>query len=148
MESLPEPRPIDALLTAYRVRHRNRINETIHCVCIPSIVFCVLGLAWAAHPLAAIALSLAALPHYFLLSKALLTGVLATLAVMLILLPALPPATILPLSLAILVLSWSGQFVGHLIEGGQPSVFVHPRIFLIGPLFVLSLLYRRLELDY
>ncbi|MBC7857618.1 MAG: DUF962 domain-containing protein [Burkholderiaceae bacterium] len=148
MESPPEPRPIDALLTAYRRRHRHRTNEIIHCVCVPCIVFAVLGLAWTMHPLATVALSLAALRHYFPLSRTLAIGMSIMLGAMLILLLALPPATILPLSLAILVLAWSGQFIGHMIEGEPPSAFGNPRFFLIGPLFVLSSLCRRFELDY
>lgn len=148
MESLPEPRPIDALLTAYRLRHRHRTNEIIHCVCVPSVAFAVLGLAWAMHPFAMIALSLAALRYYFPLSKTLAIGMSTMLGAMLILLLALPPATILPLSLAILVLAWSGQFIGHMIEGEPPSVIGNPRYFLIGPLFILSFLCRRFDLDY
>jgi uncharacterized membrane protein YGL010W len=149
METLPEARPIDVLLHEYRVRHRNRTNEIIHCVCVPGIVFALLGLAWAGHPLAAIALSLAALRQYYLpLSKTLTIGMSIMLGAMLILLLALPAATILPLSLAILVLAWSGQFIGRLIEGEPPSAFGNPRFFLIGPLFILSVLYRRFELDF
>jgi uncharacterized membrane protein YGL010W len=148
MESPPEPRTIDALLAEYRLRHRNRTNEIIHCVCVPGIVFSVLGLAWAMHPLAAIALSLAALRYYFPLSKTLAIGMLIMLGAMLIVLLSLPPAIILPLSLAIPVLAWCGQFIGHMIEGGPASVFGHPRLFLIGPLFILSLLYRRCALDF
>lgn len=148
MQSLSEPRPIDALLTEYRRRHRNRTNEIIHCVCVPGIVFTVLGLAWTMHPLVAIALSLAALRYYLPLSKTLAIGMLIMLGAMLILLLSLPPATILPLSLAILVLAWSGQFIGHMMEGGPSSVFGTPRFFLIGPLFILSFLYRRFELDF
>lgn len=148
MESLPEPRPIDALLTEYRVRHRHRTNDIIHCVCVPGIVFTALGLAWAMHPLAAIALSLAALRYYVALSKTLAIGMSVMLGAMLILLLALPSATILPLSLAILVLAWSGQFIGRLMEGEPPSAFGNPRFSLIGPLFILSVLYRRFELDF
>jgi len=148
MESPPQPRTIDALLAEYRLRHRNRTNEIIHCVCVPGIVFAGLGLAWAMHPLAAIALSLAALRYYFPLSKTLAIGMLTMLVAMLIVLLVLPPAIILPLSLAILVLAWSGQFIGHMIEGGPPSVFGHPRLFLIGPLFMLGFLYRRWALDF
>jgi uncharacterized membrane protein YGL010W len=148
MESPPESRTIDALLAEYHLRHRNRTNEMIHCVCVPGIAFVVLGLAWAMHPLVAIVPSLAALRYYFPLSKPLAIGVLTMLVAMLIVLLALPSAIILPLSLAILVLAWSGQFIGHMIEGGPPSVFGHPRLFLIGPLFILRFLYRRCALDF
>ncbi len=69
-------------------------------------------------------------------------------AAMLGLLLALPPPTVLPLSLAIFVLAWMGQFIGHKIEGKKPSFFDDLRFLLIGPLFVLGFLYRRLKLAY
>jgi uncharacterized membrane protein YGL010W len=51
-------------------------------------------------------------------------------------------------SLAVFVLAWIGQFVGHKIEGKKPSFFDDLRYLLIGPLFVLAVLYRRLRIAY
>jgi uncharacterized membrane protein YGL010W len=73
---------------------------------------------------------------------------LAMAAFMLAVLSALPPASVLPLSIVIFVLAWIGQFIGHKIEGKKPSFFDDLRFLLIGPLFVLSVLYRRLNLAY
>ncbi|HAT30671.1 MAG TPA: hypothetical protein DCW29_07390 [Janthinobacterium sp.] len=145
---MSEPRTIDTLLARYGESHLNPVNEVIHFVCVPVIVFTLLGLAWAIHPLVAVALSLLALGYYFTLSKPFAVGMLLMSLAMLGLLFALPPATILPLSLAIFVLAWIGQFIGHKIEGKKPSFFDDLRFLLIGPLFVLSFLYRRLKLDY
>jgi uncharacterized membrane protein YGL010W len=69
-------------------------------------------------------------------------------ALMLLILAALPDQAILPLSIAIFVLAWVGQFIGHQIEGRKPSFLEDLRFLLIGPLFVLSFLYRRLNLSY
>ena len=52
------------------------------------------------------------------------------------------------LALAVFVLGWIGQFVGHKIEGKKPSFFDDLRYLLIGPLFVLAVLYRRLGVVY
>src|SRR5476649_1597649 len=123
---MSEPRAIDTLLAQYSASHLNHTNELIHMVCVPAIVFTLLGLLWSIHPLAAVAVSVAML------------GLLWTL----------PPATVLPLSLAVFVLAWVGQFIGHKIEGKKPSFFDDLRFLLIGPLFVLGFLYRRLSLDY
>lgn len=142
------PRTIDALLAQYGESHRNPVNELIHFVCVPVIVFTLLGLLWAIHPLVALATSIAALVYYYQLSRPFAAGMLAMIAIMLGLLAALPPATILPLSLAIFVLAWIGQFIGHKIEGKKPSFFDDLRFLLIGPLFVLGFLYRRLKLTY
>jgi uncharacterized membrane protein YGL010W len=145
---MPEPRTIDTLLARYSESHLNPANEVIHFVCVPVIVFTLLGLLWAVHPLAAVAASAAALVYYFKLSKPFAAGMLLMAAAMLGLLMAMPPAAVLPLSLAIFVLAWIGQFIGHQIEGKKPSFLDDLRFLLIGPLFVLSFLYRRLRLAY
>lgn len=145
---MPEARSIDILLATYSESHRNRVNEVIHFVCVPLIVFSLLGLAWAIHPVLALASSLAALYYYTRLSKPFAIGMALMAAAMLGLLLALPPPTVLPLALAIFVLAWMGQFIGHKIEGKKPSFFDDLRFLLIGPLFVLGFLYRRLKLAY
>ncbi|MEG2033750.1 MAG: Mpo1-like protein, partial [Janthinobacterium sp.] len=75
-------------------------------------------------------------------------GMLLMLAIMLGLLLAMPALTILPVSLGVFVLAWIGQFIGHQIEGKKPSFLDDLRFLLIGPLFVLGFLYRRLRLAY
>jgi uncharacterized membrane protein YGL010W len=145
---MPESRRIDALLAQYCASHRDPTNQLIHLVCVPGIVFALLGLLWAAHPLAAGAATLGALRYYFQLSQLFAKGMAAMLGAMLILLLALPQETILPLALAIAVLAWAAQFIGHMIEGRQPTMRERTRNFLTGPLFVLSFLYRRFKLDH
>ena len=145
---MTEPRAIDTLLAQYSESHLNPINEIIHFICVPVIVFTLLGLVWSLHPLAAVALTLAALWYYLQLSKPFAVGMLLMAAAMLALLAALPDRAVLPLSIAIFVLAWIGQFIGHKIEGRKPSFFDDLRFLLIGPLFVLGFLYRRLNWDY
>jgi len=145
---MSQPRTIDTLLAQYSESHLNPINEVIHFVCVPIIVFTLLGLLWAAHPLLAVAVTLASLAYYFKLSKPFAVGMLLMNTLMLALLAALPDRAILPLSLAIFVLAWIGQFIGHKIEGKKPSFFDDLRFLLIGPLFVLGFLYRRMKLAY
>ena len=145
---MSQARTIDTLLEQYGESHRNPTNELIHFVCIPVIVFTLLGILWSIHPLAAVAACLAALVYYFRLSRPFACGMLLLSAVMLGLLAMMPPLTVLPLSIAIFVLAWIGQFIGHKIEGKKPSFFDDLRFLLIGPLFVLGFLYRRLHLAY
>jgi uncharacterized membrane protein YGL010W len=142
------PRTIDTLLAQYADSHRNPTNELIHFVCIPLIVFTLLGILWSITPILAVLASLAALGYYLRLSRPFAFGMLLTSAVMLGVLAMMPPLTVLPLSIAIFVLAWVGQFIGHKIEGKKPSFFDDLRFLLIGPLFVLGFLYRRLHLAY
>jgi uncharacterized membrane protein YGL010W len=90
----------------------------------------------------------AALVYYFKLSRPFAFGMLLMSALMLAVLALMPPMTVLPLSIAIFVVAWIGQFIGHKIEGKKPSFFDDLRFLLIGPLFVLGFLYRRLNVAY
>ena len=141
-------RTIDTLLAQYGESHRNHVNEWVHIVCVPLIVFSLLGLLWSAHPSVALLGSVLALYYYYKLSRPFAAGMLAMLAAMLGLLLLMPPLTILPASLALFVLAWIGQFIGHQIEGKKPSFLDDVRFLLVGPLFVLGFLYRRLRLAY
>ena len=145
---MPETRTIDTLLAQYSESHLHPTNEVIHFVCVPVIVFTLLGLLWSLHPLVALGFSVASMWYYFKLSRPFALGMLLMAAVMLAILAALPPASVLPLSVTIFVLAWIGQFIGHKIEGKKPSFFDDLRFLLIGPLFVLSFLYRRLHWAY
>jgi uncharacterized membrane protein YGL010W len=148
MLSMSEPRPIDVLLAKYSESHLNHTNEIIHFVCVPAIVFSLLGLIWSLQPLAALGVVLLSLAYYVRLSIPFAAGMLVMSLAMLGVLSVLPPPSILPLSIAIFVLAWIGQFIGHKIEGKKPSFFDDVRFLLIGPLFVLSFLYRKLKLAY
>jgi uncharacterized membrane protein YGL010W len=143
-----QARTIDTLLEQYSESHRNPTNELIHFVCVPVIVFTLLGILWSLHPVLAVLACLAALVYYFKLSRPFAFGMLLMSALMLAVLALMPPMTVLPLSIAIFVVAWIGQFIGHKIEGKKPSFLDDLRFLLIGPLFVLGFLYRRLNLAY
>jgi len=148
METTLQPRTIDVLLARYAESHRDPTNEIIHCVCIPAIVFSLLGLLWAIHPVVALLMAAGALAYYVRLSLPFAIGMAALAAVVLGLLSAMPREIVLPASIGVFVVAWVGQFVGHHIEGRKPSFLEDLRFLLIGPLFVLGLLYRRLHVAY
>lgn len=141
-------RTIDKLLAQYSESHLNPTNELIHFICVPVIVFTLLGLLWSVHWVLALAVTVASLVYYAKLSKPFAVGMALMSGFMLLVLAALPEQAILPLSIAIFVLAWVGQFVGHQIEGKKPSFLEDLRFLLIGPLFVLSFLYRRLNMAW
>ncbi|MBV8623835.1 MAG: DUF962 domain-containing protein [Herbaspirillum sp.] len=145
--SIPERR-IDALLARYAQSHRHPMNEIIHCICVPAIVFSLLGLCWTISPAVALVVAAASLAYYLRLSPAFAVGMLAMAALMLVLLARLPTGAVLPVSAAVFVLAWIGQFIGHRIEGKKPSFFEDLRFLLVGPLFVLAFLYRRWHIAY
>ncbi|MGJ9417148.1 DUF962 domain-containing protein [Massilia sp. CMS3.1] len=148
MNQTAQSRHIHALLAEYSESHRNPTNELIHFVCVPLIVFSLLGILWSLHPVLALAAVGGAMWYYLQLSKPFAIGMLAMSLLMLAILAAMPPMTVLPLSIAVFVVSWIGQFIGHKIEGKKPSFLDDLRFLLIGPLFVLGFLYRRFHLAY
>jgi uncharacterized membrane protein YGL010W len=154
-------RSLDQWLIEYGDSHRNPTNEMLHIVCVPAIVLAVLGLLWCVPVPAAFRglapgvnwaslAALAALGYYATLSLRLAIGMLPTLALGLALIAALERLAV-PLwqtCVAIFVVAWIGQFVGHAVEGKRPSFFKDVQFLLIGPLWLLSLLFRRLGLRY
>jgi len=137
----------DALFERYGSHHRNRLNKAAHWICVPLIVWSVLGLLWSAAPLAAYAASAAALAFYFWLSIPLALGMAVVLAAMLYAVTWLGELTLV-VSAVVFVAAWIGQFVGHAIERSRPSFLEDLRSFLVGPAWLLGFVYRRLGIDY
>jgi uncharacterized membrane protein YGL010W len=143
-----KPRQIDQLIATYGESHQHPVNEIIHFICVPTIVFTILGLIWSLHPLGAVGMALASIIYYLPLSVPMAIGSALMMAPMLLILALMPQALIGQISILIFVLAWIGQFIGHKIEGKKPSFFDDVRFLMIGPVFVLSFLYRRLHIQF
>lgn len=141
------PRRVDALLAHYAESHRDPRNEAIHCVAIPLIMVSLLGLLHALHPWVAYAFVAASLVHYARLS-ALFLGLMAVISLAGLVMVRALGEQVLPVSIAVFVAAWIGQFVGHKLEGRKPSFFEDLQYLWIGPLFVLSLGLRRLGIRW
>jgi uncharacterized membrane protein YGL010W len=116
-------------------------------VAIPLIMLSLVGLLYAAHPWAAYVFVAASMVYYarlslvFLISMALVSGlVLALVHAM--------GDKVLAVSAAIFVGAWIAQFVGHKLEGRKPSFFEDLQYLWVGPLFVLSLAFRKLGIRW
>jgi uncharacterized membrane protein YGL010W len=145
-------------LDDYGDSHRNRTNKALHWICVPVIAWCVLGLLWslpfppalrAPHPTANWAglAVLVTLVYYAALSLRLALGALPFLLACLWSIDRLDHWDGVPLwsiCVVLFVLAWIGQFVGHAIEGKRPSFFKDLQFLMIGPLWLLADLYRRL----
>jgi uncharacterized membrane protein YGL010W len=153
MQTMTEPtapagtRRVDALLAHYGESHRDPKNEAIHCVAIPLIMLSLLGLLAAIHPWVAYAFVAASMVYYARLSMAFLLAMAAVSAIGLGLVHAMGPY-VLPISVVVFVLAWIAQFVGHRIEGRKPSFFEDLQYLWVGPLFVLSLGFRKLGIRW
>jgi uncharacterized membrane protein YGL010W len=140
-------RNIDKLLDRYGEFHRNPVNKAIHWVCVPLIVWSVLGALWSASPIAAYAAIGATMVFYLWLSPPLALGMLGAIALMVWPLTLLG-SRMLIVSIAVFVAAWIGQFIGHVLEGRKPAFLEDLRSLLIGPVWLLADLYRRLGIAY
>ncbi len=141
-------RPVDQLLGEYAESHRNPTNRIIHKFCVPLILYSTLGLLWWVHPYVAIGSILFAVGYYLRLSWpfALAMGVLSGLMAWSFLL--IPPSWLLPTMAGIWVAAWVTQFIGHEIEGKKPAFFRDVFFLLIGPLWFLAPIFRKLKIAY
>lgn len=133
----------------YEVSHRNPTNIIIHKVCVPSIMFSVIGILWTI-PIPSLMANIPmlnwasvfvvfALIWYFLLSKLYFFIMMIVAAGMLALSAYLDQSiNLFSLSLIIFIVAWIGQFYGHKVEGKKPSFFKDLQFLFIGPLWVVS----------
>jgi Predicted membrane protein len=143
----PGTRKVDQLLAHYGESHRDPRNERIHFVAIPLIMVSLLGLLFALHPWVAYGFVLASMVYYARLSGVFLLAMAVLSIVGLALVHAMGERVLL-VSLAIFVLAWIAQFVGHKLEGRKPSFFEDLQYLWVGPIFVLSKLFLRLGIRW
>ena len=143
---------------AYAVHHQNPTNKAIHWICVPAIFFSV-------------AVLLAAIPFPLPLHPQIHWATVAFLFVMLFYIRlSIPLAigiggfcvmclggitfllhhnqTLWIWGLAIFTIAWVGQFIGHHIEGQKPSFLDDIQFLLIGPAWLLGLLYQKINIKY
>lgn len=125
------------LLESYEKNHQNPINEAIHIIAIPLIMFSILGMTAAFDIFLEYMLVGIVFFYYLKLSKTAALLMLVWLLIYLGLVVLLKPY-IIEISILLFAFGWILQFLGHFIEGKRPSFFEDLRYFLIGPLFVVQ----------
>ena len=152
---------IEEWLTLYGRDHQNPTNKLIHWLCVPTIMFSVIGLFWCIPVtwrltmpwlnIGTIFYALA-LIFYSRLSIPLFIGFLLIGGVMLVLnwkLYELLGAGMYSLILVgVFVVAWIFQFIGHNMEGQKPSFLEDVQFLLIGPAWILSFIYKKLGINY
>jgi uncharacterized membrane protein YGL010W len=136
---------LNAVLTEYAESHQNPTNQKIHKVCVPLIEFSLLGLLMCVptpvafqHMTWAHILVIFSLVYYAQFRNwKIIVGSFAMAFLFLGILDAMKPNLFKP-CLAIFIVAWIGQFIGHKIEGKKPSFMKDIFFLLIGPLWVLK----------
>jgi len=153
-------REVDRWLGNYSEDHRNPTNITIHWICVPAILWTVIALLWVvpvpamvgrAGLWAALAMVLA-FAFYLRLSRPLAFAMLVVFVVLglvtELLYRALGATQLMWLAIAVFVVAWIGQFIGHKIEGRKPSFLTDLAYLLIGPAWIVAKLMRRIGIAY
>ena len=141
-----EIRQVDRLIGHYAESHRHPTNVIIHWLCVPIIVWCVLALLWTIHPWVAVGAALGALVYYLRLSLPFALTMTVYGALCLASLTVVPHAGWI--ALALFVITWALQFYGHHVEGKKPSFLEDLQYLLVGPIFLLAKLHRKLGIGY
>ena len=152
----------DDWFAEYGVCHQNPTNKLLHWICIPLIMLSLLALIWSVPVPAAfsgivpgfnwcwLVVILSSL-FYWRLSVSLGVGMLLVTACMVGMIVGFDRLAVWPLrftALIMFVLAWIGQFVGHKIEGAKPAFVDDLKFLLIGPLWLLGFVYRKLGIRY
>ena len=148
-------------LDAYGESHKDPTNKAIHWICVPTIYFCVVGFLWSIplptfdgilgpNSLAYLTVLLVGL-FYLLKSRSIMAGMMLWSAFCLWLCQLIETHVQGPLwtiCAVLFVAAWIGQFYGHKVEGKKPSFLEDIQFLMIGPAWLLSFIYRRLDIPY
>ena len=156
-------RTIDEWLSLYGRDHQNPTNKLIHWICVPVILFTVLGLlmsipfpnilnGWINMGTIVFTFALA---FYLRLSFPIFLGMIF-IGVLMVLGNRFLAINVLSdmglnlwqFSLIVFVIAWIFQFIGHKIEGQKPSFFEDLQFLLIGPVWLLTFVYQKMGIKY
>ncbi|TXF79173.1 DUF962 domain-containing protein [Chryseobacterium sp.] len=156
-------RKIDRLFAEYTESHQNQTNKSIHWICVPLIFWTILGFV-----------SLIPAPHFCLryfgcISAASILAIILVsvfylrlswkIAFIMIFVMLLMEHLVYFINikfestswiffLIIFILSWIGQFFGHKIEGKKPSFLKDLQFLLVGPIWLMSFVLKKLGIRY
>lgn len=142
----------DRWFAAYSADHQHPLNQRLHTWCVPAIVWSITALLYV------IPASFPGLVSWLFAGAALLfwwatmpmrVSVMVTVFMVVVygltlwLHVALGTQALLILAIAVFVIAWIGQFIGHHVEGKRPSFFTDLVYLMIGPPWVLVKLLGR-----
>lgn len=148
---------LDQYFERYGEHHRNPVNKAIHWVCVPLIMFSLLGLIWMIpFPNFTTYLNWASfviagsLYYYWTLSRPMALAMLLITGIMSFFIVSIETSSPRPVLVFAIIFaaSWIGQFIGHKIEGQKPSFLEDLRFLLIGPLWLLHFVFGKLGISY
>ncbi|MEO6132702.1 MAG: Mpo1-like protein [Saprospiraceae bacterium] len=154
--------PLDTLLSTYGESHMNTTNKLIHWVCVPAIMFSLFILLFSIPFIMertfltnwAMVILILALIYYARLSMIMFGGFFVIGILMIAAINELyewsgyNPGRLALWGLIIFLVAWTGQFIGHKIEGKKPSFIQDMQFLLIGPAWLLHFIFKKIGIQY
>ena len=156
-------RKIDQLFAEYAESHQNQTNKFIHWICVPLIFFTIVGfisLIPAPHFCAPYfgCISVASIVALFLVTIFHFTLSWRISLIMLLIMLFMEHFAYAInvhfkenswiIYLSIFVITWIFQFIGHKIEGKKPSFLKDLQFLLIGPIWLLHFILKKIGIPY
>lgn len=120
----------------YSESHQDKTNKMIHWVCVPTILFSIIGILTHFSAMLTALIVVLTLIFYARLDLILAVAMAALLVIMAWLIFILPVGV--GFYIGLFVLAWIGQFYGHKVEGKKPSFFKDLQFLLIGPIWCMD----------
>jgi uncharacterized membrane protein YGL010W len=159
-------RKIDQLLAEYGESHQNHTNKMVHWICVPAIMFSLIGLIWNIPN--GLLQNVVGQPENEWLNWGVLFLVMASLYYLRLSIPlffgmagislcfawgnmqlhSLGSGMHVSASFGMFAIAWVGQFIGHKIEGKKPSFLKDLQFLLIGPAWLLHFVYQKIGLRW
>lgn len=156
-------RKIDLLFAEYAESHRNATNKLIHWICVPLIFWTILGFI-SIIPSRAIGFRyIGEISYVSFAAIALVTVFYMRLSVLISLIMFFVMILMESFAyginirfkgdswmvyLSVFIATWILQFVGHKIEGKKPSFLKDLQFLLVGPIWLLSFILKKLGIRY
>ena len=156
-------RKIDQLFEEYAESHQNQTNKFIHWICVPLIFFTIVGfisLIPAPHFCAPYfgCISIASIVALFLVTIFYFTLSWRISLIMLLIMLLMEHFAYAInvhfkenswiIYLSIFVITWIFQFIGHKIEGKKPSFLKDLQFLLVGPIWLLHFILKKIRIPY
>lgn len=155
-------RKVDILLAEYGESHQNKLNKAVHWICVPLIMFSLLGLLYSIPFFGhrtyisnwAFVFVIFVILYYLRLSRSMFLGftpvglLLVYLNHELYLYLNESALALAKVSLLIFAVAWVGQFIGHHIEGKKPSFLKDVQFLLVGPAWLMHFVFERFNMKY
>ncbi|RNA62112.1 DUF962 domain-containing protein [Chryseobacterium nematophagum] len=156
-------RKIDLLFAEYSESHKNPTNKLIHWICVPLIFWTVLGfISFIPSPhicssyygcISIVSIIAILLVAIFYIRLSFLIGIIMVLVMLLmehftyaINIHFRKQAWLV--YLGVFIITWILQFIGHKVEGKKPSFLKDIQFLLIGPIWLLSFILKKLGIKY